>query len=927
MKFRKKLLVFLLLFTGIIQITHGQVQNSVKGNIIDSVSNIVLKDVSVSIINESDSILVQYTRSLHDGSFSFTGLQKGKFILLITSPDHADFTERFEIHNGLYDFKRINLTKRAIILAEILIQGKVSKIQIKGDTTEYNAKGYVIEPNAKVEDLLKQFSGIQVDRDGKIRAQGQIVNKVLVDGEEFFGDDPTLVTKNIRADMVDKIQLYDKKSDLAILTGVDDGVKTKTLNVKLKEDKKQGFFGKLDGGVGTKDFYNTQGLFNAFKDKQKISLFAAASNTGNTGLSQGDNTKFSFNSQAQVPIAGIISLVDLRKDDFESFDGRYNGQGLPISITSGIHYDNKWDKDKKSINTNFKTGFIGVEGIKAVTSQNNLPTNIFSTNTDQFFDNSLYQSRLDLTSTTTIDSLSSIKISFDGLIKKGETNNVFNVLSKDQEKTLYRNQRELSYDENQSLLNFGSWYTKKFKKTGRTMVFNFMGSSNTINTNGSLNSTTDLFNDQGLVDEILLLNQSKKNKLNSTIFSTNGTYSEPLSKNLSVLLNVGLSYNVSNSDRRSFNLTSEGTINDLDSIASNDFNLDQLLYDAGAILNYKMKKSTINFGTKIISSKYFLTNNFTQIKQSRNFFNWMPQLNYVYRFTNYTSISFNYSGTTIQPNINQIQPVFINDDPLNITLGNSLLKPSFNNRISSVYQSYKVLNNRFFSITGSYVLRQSPIVYNTFADENGRNVFVANNINKSSRIYNVTVYYNKKIKEPEIYGGFHLGLNGNTFYSMVNDVLNRNFSQTISGDINLSQTKPNKYSFLFLWGPNFRTLKNSLQTSSSNNEFGFNGYFNFSVYLPFKIELKNDFNYEYNSRTKSFDNDLNRILVNTAVNRKFLKNQNLKLSLSVNDLFNQNQGLSRFISNNLIVQNTYNTIQRYYMVSLTYDYNKMKSSK
>src|SRR6201999_4659218 len=119
-------------------------------------------------------------------------------------------------------------------------------MKIKVDTTEFNAKAFVIQPNAKVEDLLKQLPGIQVDKDGKITAQGQTVNKVLVDGEEFFGDDPTLVTRNIRADMVDKIQLYDKKSDQAAFTGIDDGVKTKTINITLKDDKKNGMFGKAE---------------------------------------------------------------------------------------------------------------------------------------------------------------------------------------------------------------------------------------------------------------------------------------------------------------------------------------------------------------------------------------------------------------------------------------------------------------------------------------------------------------------------------------------------------------------------------------------------------------------------------------------------------------------------------------------------------
>src|SRR5258707_4082369 len=144
---------------------------------------------------------------------------------------------------------------KSAMLKEVIIKGTAAQIKIKGDTTEFNAAAFTNQPNAKVEDLLKQLPGITVDKDGKITAQGETVNKVLVDGEEFFGDDPTLVTKNIRADMVDKVQLYDKKSDQAAFTGIDDGVKNKTINLKLKEDKKTGYFGKVDLGVATDQYY------------------------------------------------------------------------------------------------------------------------------------------------------------------------------------------------------------------------------------------------------------------------------------------------------------------------------------------------------------------------------------------------------------------------------------------------------------------------------------------------------------------------------------------------------------------------------------------------------------------------------------------------------------------------------------------------
>ncbi|MDB5001436.1 MAG: TonB-dependent receptor, partial [Mucilaginibacter sp.] len=267
MKLTITLLAYLCLlsFTTFAQTsTTVKAPNLVKGIIIDSASNAKLSNASISVLRAKDSTLIKFTRATTNGSFTVNNMGTGKFILLVTYPAYADYVENFTLDSvkAQRSFGNIDLQLKARLLNTVLVTGRVAAIKIKGDTTEYNAKAFTIQPNSKVEDLLKQLPGIQVDKDGKITAQGQTVSKVLVDGEEFFGDDPTLVTKNIRGDMVDKVQLYDKKSDQAAFTGIDDGQKTKTINIKLKEDKKNGYFGKIDAGVGTDGYYQGQGLFN-----------------------------------------------------------------------------------------------------------------------------------------------------------------------------------------------------------------------------------------------------------------------------------------------------------------------------------------------------------------------------------------------------------------------------------------------------------------------------------------------------------------------------------------------------------------------------------------------------------------------------------------------------------------------------------------
>jgi hypothetical protein len=206
-------------------LSFAQKEHFVKGSVSDRTANVKLYNSTIIILNSKDSTLVDFTYSTPEGTFEMNQPVPGKYILMISYPDYADYTEKFLIDSAEknHDFGIISLELKSRLLAEVIIKGTRVPIKIRGDTTEFNASSYVIQPNSRVEDLLRQLPGIQVDQDGKITAQGKSVKRVLVDGQEFFGDDPTLVTKNIRGDMVDKVQVYDKKSDLATLTKIDDG--------------------------------------------------------------------------------------------------------------------------------------------------------------------------------------------------------------------------------------------------------------------------------------------------------------------------------------------------------------------------------------------------------------------------------------------------------------------------------------------------------------------------------------------------------------------------------------------------------------------------------------------------------------------------------------------------------------------------------
>ncbi|WP_129716899.1 outer membrane beta-barrel family protein [Pedobacter sp. SYP-B3415] len=917
------LLCLLLFFAGGL---YAQSSYQIKGNVIDTAANARLMNSSVSILRAKDSTLYKFTRTAADGSFSLPNLQQGKYILLVTYPKYADYVDFFNLDSGRkeIDFKRINMTLKAKLLADVIIRG-ANAITIKGDTTEFNAASFKVDANAKVEDLIRQFPGIQVDKDGKITAQGQTVSKVLVDGEEFFGDDPTLVTKNLRADMVDKVQLFDKTSDQAAFTGVDDGEKAKTLNIKLKEDKKQGYFGKLDGGAGTGDFYQAQGMFNYFKGKKKFSAYGTIGNTGQTGLGWEDSNKYGAGSgNMEFTDDGGIMIFGGGGDDFEGWDGRYNGQGIPLARTGGLHFDNKWNEDKETINANYKLGSLSVRGNRNNITQNNLPDRVLNTTSDENFDNRIFRQKADAKYTLKLDSMSSLTVQADGMVKNSDSESDNFATSFNGSTLLNNNSRKLSSSGNEKQFGANLLFTKRFKKKGRTMSVNLSERISQTESNGFLNSLSNFYEENGDIDSVATINQNKVGLIKSNVFNSNLTYTEPITKSVSLVLNYGLNLNNGTSDRRSFNQGVGGAYNVLDSVFSNNFELNQTANQVGANINYNKKKTILSFGTRVTDVKFEQTDLFTNRAYNRNFTNWNPQARFTYKMSSQKSFRLNYQGNNTQPSINQIQPIRENTDPLNQVLGNPDLEPSFTNSFSGGYNSYKVLGNEYINFYGGYSFTIDPIVQNTVTNDKGASTFQSFNLRgeNNSNFYGGG-YVGKKLKKLDLDIGFNAYINGNTFFNMTNNALNRTRSYSYSGNLSFSQYKPKKYNFRLEAGPQYNTSQSSLQPEINNNGWSANGNASFRVYLPGKVELGSDASYNYRARTQSFNEDFERILINANLTKKFFKQENLSLVLSGNDLLNQNVGFDRRASNNLIIQNSYTTIRRYFLFSVIWDFNKM----
>ncbi|QKJ32237.1 outer membrane beta-barrel protein [Mucilaginibacter mali] len=926
--FKRCLVCTVILISCFTQSASAQQGYAIKGNLADTALRTKMFNSTVYVLNAKDSILTKFIYAAADGGFSINNLPAGNYILMATYPDYADYVEPFSLdaaHAGL-DFGTISMQLKSRLLNEVIIKGGVTAIKIKGDTTEFKARAYVIQPNDKVEDLLKQLPGIQVDKDGKITANGERVNKVLLDGEEFFGDDPTLVTKNIRADMVDKIQLYDKKSDQATFTGIDDGVKTKTINVKLRADKNNGMFGKVDAGIGSQNFYQAQGLYNHFKPGEKYAAYATAANNGKINLGQGDNSRLGSGGN-NVQVGDVVIVPATLADEQDGAYGTYNGRGLPVARTGGLHYDGKWNNNKEIINTNYKAGYLATNGVTNTSTEQHLPTGDQNNNTSRNFDNSAFRQKLDAAFQANPDSASGIKVMVDGTLKNATTrSNYLSTTTNGSSNLLNSNVQSNNNTGNTGIFNAGVLYTHRMRRPGRTFSWNVNEAYNRNQSNGYQNSVIDFYNTTGGKDSTRRIDQYKTTDVTSSLLSSNATYTEPLSKVLALIFNYGLGMNNSSADRQTFDASMPGNYNLLNTTFSNNYRFNQFTNQAGAVFNYHQNKTILTFGSKVSQVDFKQVNLNSNDIYRRDFINLAPQVNYQYKASQQASFSMSYNGNTIQPTIDQVQPVRINNDPLNIVLGNPDLKASFSNNFKFNYRLYRSISNHGVSVGGGYNLVSNAVVNNITTDATGKTITQYLNLQGQTPFrYNLNTNYYMMIAPINTSMSLEFNTTGNISYNYINNVLNKSEAYSYGWVAEFHKSKANAHYFQFVFAPNYTVNKISLQQRGNNNAWGIYSDAVASVYLPAKLQVSTDYNYNYTAATASFTAQ-SRMIWNASISKAFFKDNGLKLAATVNDLLNQNANYSRFITANSITQSNTTGIRRYLMFSLTWDFNKIGAS-
>lgn len=923
-------LIIIAIYLFFVSLSSSFAQSNLRGAVIDLGGKEKLFKAAVVLLNQKDSVLINFNRTKEDGTFLLSNVDTGAYKLIISYPEYADYVDDIVLTAEDMDFGVLGLSKAALLLDEVEVVGRIPVV-IRGDTIEYDAGSFAVEKDAKVEDLLKVLPGITMDATGKITAQGKEVKKVLLDGEEFFGDDPTLITKNIRSDMVNKVQVYEKKSDLAERTGIDDGERTQTIDILLKEDKKKGMFGEVQGGVGTDHYYSGKAMVNRFRGAQRIAAYGITANDGLVGLGFQNNQKYGIESNSGISISdggGIVISISGGGDGTDSFTGMYGGGGIPKALNMGASYSDKSADDKHKINVNYKRNQMDVENTTTYAAQNNLPEIARLDNSVSNTNNDTKSNIANLRYDYKLDSLSDLTLKLGYNKSDRENRSVGNSDQRELDGTLiYEGDNKNNQISSTESVNADILLTRRFRKARRSLTLNANVASNDNKSDALFYSSTKYIND-GNTETI---DQLKNNKSNGMNLRTSLNYSEPISKNISLSAGYNINIDKGKTLDQSFDKDENTGLYDiLDESVLNDYDLSTIRNGITTGLNFNYEKVTFNLSNQMdFEDVKRVYNNLEQTLQ-RNQVSTRPSLSVNYKISNSESINIRYNGSTLQPSLTQIEPLKQNEQQLIEYIGNPDLKSGFRNSISLNYNLYKALQKKNLYMYASASQSMNSVNNKVEIDpQTGKQRVSYVNMDKNNWNGNIGMGYRMPLIK-KIALDMNLGLNGNysnnyNYLSLgsAEAQLNNTQNFVFSPSVGFSRYQANKLDFNVELGPGLRVMKSLVQPDFNSTSFALSSSGNVTYYMPkdFKINLNVRQSYQGATETLSSYNQVN---MNTYVSKKFLKDKSLEAQIFVNDVLNRNNGISRQQSGYLFSQTSNDVLRRYAMFKLIYNFTTMK---
>lgn len=901
---------------------------TVSGELLDGSEKKPVYNAVVALLTPIDSFLYKFTRTDVNGQFIIKNVAPGGYILMTNHSFYADYLDSINIKENENKLGNITLLNKSKLLQDVIIKSG-SAIRIKGDTTIYTADSFKVSANANVEELLKKLPGIQVDKNGEIKAMGEKVTKVLVDGEEFFGDDPGMAVKNLRADAVKEVQVFDKKSDQAEFTGIDDGNTNKTINLKLKDNKKKGYFGKIDASGGPQknidDRYNTNVLFSSFKGKRKLSAFVLNGNTGQDGLSWQDSEKFgddNDNVSISMDDAGEISYqwTGGNNDDEPYVDTE---NGFIRNTNAGLQYSNKWN-DKQTLNftpkynsqiyTNNNSRFTQTQFGDSVLNENaNTSINV---NRSNFKINAAYDVKLDSNNSIKFTSKANFYNTISTEIENASTTGSNAVLKNSSDRISTTNSNKESY--------FGSiLYRHKFKKARRTFSINSSRNLLTNDGNNFLNSNNFSYKN-GDTSSIQKLKQNRLSDKTNQNISATIIFTEPLTKKHSLEISHQITSTKGSNDQLTYSYSNvTGKYDFVVDSLSNQFEQTITINRPSLKISYNAKKIKYSFGSGFGYTNFDLLDKSFNKDYQRNFTNFFPAASFSYSYKSNHNLQLSYNGNTSQPSLNDLQPLRNNANFFNQFIGNPDLKPSFSNSFRLSHNSYNFLKE--ISTYQSLNIRtvNNSISYSKLTDlDSGKTITkpINTNGNISINFYGGTWFKIKKLN-------LQAGVNPNIGFNKIANIINNknSFSRTLNSGLSLSLSKSadKKYDVSI-----YNNFSNNRNTTTQNKEIKKFNTYNLELYATIYYKktwsISTDYNYFVRQKTPDFQTNLSNQLWNAKLQKTFKKDA-FTAYIMIRDILNQNIGITRRFNENSISEVQNDRLKRYGMIGFTWNF-KNKST-
>ncbi len=926
---------------------------TVKGILTDESDNTPIAGATVKLINRPDSLhqdssTAYTTVSDKRGAFIFTNITPKLYRLSVESIGLGKYQITVSVKDSMItDLATIPISKTSKILNEVIITASAPPVKQKADTLEYSASQFKVNPDANVEDLIKKMPGVTVDKAGTVTAQGETVKKVTVDGKDFFGDDATAALRNLPAEIIDKIQVFDKLSDQAAFTGFDDGNSQKSINVVTKANMRNGQFGRMYAGYGTDNRYNAGGNVSFFKGNRRLSFvglfnninqqnFSSQDLLGVTSSGGGGGNRGGGNRGGGGGAGGNRGGGGGGNFGGGNFGGQQNflvGQQNGISKTNaiGINYSNQFGKKLTLTGSYFfnNTNNSNYQITNSATTLRADSTLYYRDTTNSASNN--YNNRVNLRLEYKLDSSNSLSIIPSFSFQKNNSSSLTTASQAYDDlfsKSKLINRSTSSYSAVTSGYNFNNTvlFRHAFAKKGRTISLGVNTSLNHKLSDSYTKSNTTTYKN-GVISKDSTTDRFVDYLTNGITHSINLAYTEPVGKKGQLQINYNPSFTTNKADQQTYLFDAIGkNYSVFNTQLSNKFNNTYNTQNAGVTYRVGDRENQFSAGVSFQNSNLKSEQVFPKtLTVNKSFTNVLPNLQLRKKLSAKTSINVFFRTSVNSPSVTQLQNVENTNNPLNISTGNPDLKQQYTSSLVTRFTFTNTLKGQSF-FANIFLQQANNYITNATFFNNRKDSTLESGYRLDTGVVltkpiNLSGYLN--IRSFLTYGAplkfikSNINLNAGVTYSKLPGATNYIKYLTDNYVYNAGAVLSSNISQYIDFNFSYNTSYNLITQQPSNRLISSSAGVQFNLLTKKGQFFQNDLNnqsYRYQNGTPN----VNFWLWNLAVGQKFLKDQKGELKLSVFDLLKQNKSVNRTVSGNYVEDVQSQVLQRYFMLTFTY---------